>query len=422
MAEIVIIGAGISGLSVGRSLLEMGHSVTVVEARDRMGGRIHTLDSKFSRTVETGAEFIHGKLPHTLKLLKEAGQNKTLIKGKFYTISKNELEKGDMLDDHWKKLLSELNKLESDVTIATFLSQHFSGSEFNDLRERVRQFAEGFDIADVNRVSALALKEEWNHNDDEHQYHIDGGYITLINFLKDEIIKNGGSIILSEPVNEIQWATGNVKIITTTGKSFASEKVIVTVPLGVLQKKIIKFVPELPNHELAFESMGFGGVIKFLFEFKEAFWESSGRKLKNLAFVFSDAEIPTWWSQLPDKTPLLTGWFSGPRTFESTHTPELLYEKALTSLQYIFRCDRKEIQTNIVHWHIADWVQDPFTHGAYSYPTLYTLKAKALISVPVQETIYFAGEALYEGSAMGTVEAALTSADNVIKSIDLPDH
>jgi monoamine oxidase len=418
MAEIVVIGAGISGLTIARALLKKGHSVTVVEAQERIGGRIHSLSNKFSRVVEAGAEFIHGKQPLTFNLLKEAEQKKTLIKGKFYTLSNNELEKGDMLDDHWRKLMSELGKLKHDMTMENFLQQHFNGSEFNDLRERVKQFAEGFDIADVNRVSSLALKEEWSHNDDTHQYRMDDGYGTLIEFLKDKIIAAGGTIILSEPVTEIQWSEGNIKILTTTGKSIPAEKVVITVPLGVLQKKSIRFTPELPYHEQAFESMGFGGVIKFLFEFKEAFWESSkARKLSEFAFVFSDAEVPTWWSQLPDTLPLLTGWLSGPRTFDALHSTESLYQKALVSLQYIFKCNSKEVESNLAHWHIADWVQDPYSFGAYSYPTLKSSVAIKQLSLPVNDTVYFAGEALFEGSAMGTVEAALSSAESVIQTI-----
>lgn len=417
MAEVLIIGAGISGLTLGRELLRKGHAVTIIEGRDRVGGRIHTLENKFSCMADAGAEFIHGQQPITLRLLEEAGLEKTLIRGKFYTISKDELEKGDMLDDHWKKLLTEMNKLEVDVTLADFLRTHFSGNEFDELRERATQYAEGFDIADINRVSTFALREEWSHNDDAHQYHLENGYGSLIGFLQNEIIHSGGQILLSEPVETIHWKEKSVEIRTKTGKSFVGQKVVISVPLGVLQKKVIRFIPSLQEHEAAIDTMGFGGVIKFQVEFKEALWESGNRKLKDLAFVFSDAEIPTWWSQLPDKTPFLTGWFSGPRAFEPGLTKEVLYRKALQSLQYIFRCSQNEIESSVVNWHLADWVNDEFSFGAYSYPTIGSPEARKLLSAPVNDTLYFMGEALYEGTAMGTVEAALTSAMSVSQKI-----
>lgn len=419
MAEIIIIGAGISGLTIARELIEKGHRIIILEARNRIGGRIHSFREKFSRVVEGGAEFVHGDLPLTNTLIREAHQNKTLIQGMFYSISRGELEKGDMLDDHWKKVFSEMDKLGHDVTLADFLDQHFAGNEFKELRERVRQYAEGFDIADINRVSTFALRDEWRGNDDAHQYRMDGGYSTLIDFLRDRIVSSGGTFILSEPAAKITWQAGRVVVEAVSGKSWRADKAIVTVPLGILQKERIRFEPALPQHQQAFRSMGFGGVIKFQYEFAKAFWEShTGRQLRDAAFIFSDAEVPTWWSQRPDTTPFLTGWLSGPRTFGLPHAPEALYQKAVASMQYIFRCSSGEIESQIVHWHITDWTQDPFACGAYSYATLQSREAVKFISQPVQDTFYFCGEAVYSGSSVGTVEAALSSAKTLADAID----
>jgi len=418
MAEIIVIGAGISGFSIARQLIQIGHAVTILEARDRVGGRIHAITGNFSKPVETGAEFIHGEQPVTLSLLKEAQIDKNLMKGKFYSIAKDELQRGDMLDDHWKELFSKLNKLEHDVTLTDFLQQYFAGEQYQDLRHRVIQFAEGFDIADPDRVSSIALREEWKNSDDEHQYHPEGGYSTLIEFLRKDVIDNGGSIVLNEPVREVCLKAKNVEIMSDSGKTYRSDKVIVTVPLGVLQRGSIKFSPPLPEHQAAFASMGFGGVIKFNFEFKEPVWESRDhRHLPDLAFAFSDAGVPTWWSQLPDTTPMLTGWFSGPRTFKSDVAPEVLYRTAIASLQYILRCNPKAIESSLRHWHVTNWVQDEYAYGAYSYPTLRSNEARKLLSQPVNDMLYFAGEAMYGGASGGTVEAALVSAQEVVNKI-----
>lgn len=418
MRHSLIIGAGIAGLTIARRLSDQGHQVTVLEAKDWVGGRIHTLTGKFSRHIEAGAEFIHGKLPISLALTEEAKREATLIKGRFYTISKGRLEKGDPLEDHWREMIEQLDKLDSDITLQAFLDQYFNQAKYADLRERVKHYAEGFDIADVNRVSTITLREEWKNNDDAHQYHVEGGYKTLIDFLAKKITDAGGLILLDEPVTEVHWKEGSAKVKTATGRDIEADRVIVTVPLGALQKQTILFSPELPEHQKAFNSMGFGGVIKFIFEFKEAFWETrANRKLKDIAFIFSDADIPTWWSQLPDKTPVLTGWFSGPKTFDSSHNQETLYRKAIDSLQYIFDCSSQEIESQLLHWHIADWVQDQHTFGAYSYPTLLTKSSIRFISKSVTNTLYFAGEAFYEGTSIGTVEAALTSAEETVASI-----
>ncbi len=418
MSNIITIGSGASGLMSARILAEKNHKVTVIEARDRIGGRIQELNGKFSRPVEAGAEFIHGSQSLTLGLLHELNGEAMQLNGKHYTLNKGELERGDLMDDQWDELTQALNTLTTDTDMASFLDKHFKGATYQDLRNRVQRFAEGFDTADIRRVSALALRDEWSETDEDHQYHIRDGYSSLMQYLAEKIKNAGGTIMLSSPVREIEWRKGYVKVTTDSGGSIEGEKVIVTVPLGVLQKGTIRFTPDLPQHRAAFQAMGFGGVIKFLFEFNEPFWEDhASRNLKNLAFLFSDADIPTWWTQLPDKTPLLTGWFGGPRTFNAHHQTGDLFAKAIESLQYIFKLTPAEIESRIRHWHIADWTQDPYTHGAYGYTTVETTDALALVTKPVQDTLYFAGEAMYEGPSMGTVEAALTSGKETVERI-----
>jgi monoamine oxidase len=162
-----------------------------------------------------------------------------------------------------------------------------------------------------------------------------------------------------------------------------------------------------------------GGVAKFLMEFKDAFWEKQSpgiREISNLGFLFSDAGVPTWWSQRPAPVPLLTGWLAGPITRELPAETALLGE-AVKSLAYIFDCREEKIFENLRTSRIINWMSDPFSRGAYAYATVQTREAVKVISKPVAETIYFAGEAFYDGDAMGTVEAALGSAKQVVKKL-----
>lgn len=115
---------------------------------------------------------------------------------------------------------------------------------------------------------------------------------------------------------------------------------------------------------------------------------------------------------------MLTGWLGGPATFQVSKDPEALFDKALSSLQYIFNCPASEVKNQIKEWQVANWVEDPFALGAYAYPTVQTARARAFLSSPVKNTVYFAGEALYQGAAMGTVEAALVSGREVAKGIE----
>ena len=418
MKEILVIGAGASGLMAASELAEHNYNVTVVEARDRTGGRIHTIDSLFSLPIEAGAEFMHGKQPLTCSLLETSGTRATLLSGKRYQIWNGQRQEGDFFDEDWERLTSELQKLEKDTDIGSFLKKNFNKPEDASLLKKVTGFVEGYDAADLEKASAMALRDEWSSSDDEHQYHIEGGYGQLIQALEQRLRTHGGKILLSTTVREIRWSRGRSTIITAAGTSLEGEKVIITVPLGLLQKDAITFSPTLQEYAHAFNVMGFGGVIKFFVEFHGAFWEDRiSIPLPELAFVFSDAEIPTWWSHRPQPNPILTGWLGGPLTRRMDNDPDMLMEKAVRSLGYIFQCRPHEVKRCIKRWHIENWVTDPLTLGAYAYPTTDTAKALSVVSRAVASTVYFAGEAMYQRSAIGTVEAALASGKEVAGQI-----
>ncbi len=139
---------------------------------------------------------------------------------------------------------------------------------------------------------------------------------------------------------------------------------------------------------------------------------SSGfRSMPELHFLFSDAPIPTWWTQRPDPTPLLTGWLSGPILEKIQKTDEQLLGDCYASLAYLFEVDRALLKKGIRAVKIINWKSDPFAGGAYAYKTVHSDEVSSLLSRPINDTLYFAGEAYYEGSEMGTVEAALGSAE-----------
>lgn len=188
--EILIIGAGASGLAAAYELSMVDKKIIVVEARNRTGGRIHSINDKsFAQIVEAGAEFIHGQLPVTLNLLQKAGIKHHAVHGKTWQINKGAINKSENFIAGWDKLIKHLRELKSDMPIANFLNQHFPAEKDKEIRDSVLKFVEGYDAAESTKASSFALRDEWENEDDEHEERIDDGYIELINFLSGEIKK-----------------------------------------------------------------------------------------------------------------------------------------------------------------------------------------------------------------------------------------
>lgn len=412
--DILIIGAGAAGLFAANQLTEQGYKVGLLEATGRAGGRIATLSpTVFETTVESGAEFIHGEAKLTMEILKKANIKYQPVEGEM-TIIQNGVWLMEERGDEFELLTEKIKLLDEDCTIDQFLDRYFPIAEFEMLRRSVQQFAEGFSLADTSKASALAFEKEWKHLDDE-QYRVTGGYQQMINYLLEQCIHFNAAVFFNSPVNRVECRNGRVTVYTHDNKQYIAGKLIVTVSAAVLQSGDIQFTPSLGQHEAAIQQLGFGSVLKFLYQFKTPFWEQRSKKA---GFLLSNELVPTWWTQLPDHTSLLTGWMGGPKAKKAgSLSKSVLHDKAMNSLSNIWQLDKKLLQRELVHHSIVCWDDHPYIKGGYSYNTITSEKAKEILQEPVNNTIYFAGEAIYSGESQGTVEAALGNAQKVTEII-----
>jgi monoamine oxidase len=428
--DIIVIGAGATGLMAARELIGAGRSVTVLEARNRCGGRIHTINhGLYFKNTELGAEFIHGDLPLTLGLLKEAGIAWGPAGGEMWHYKDGKFESESRITDDWGLLMKKLQKVKVDCSINEFLEREFKGEKYDELKKSVRQFASGYDTADPDKGSTFALRDEWLNEDEHAQHRVDGGYGKMVGYLAEEIGKAGGTIFLNAIVKKITWEPGSVKVTTADGSVYNAGQLIVALPLGVLQAEkdelgAITFNSPIPHHIEAISKMGFGAIIKILLQFDEAFWLDkqtealTGKSLKNMAFLLSDEEIPTWWTQVPRHSATLTGWLGGPAAAAKKDVPdEDILQQSLQSLSNIFKLDVAELKSKLVASEIINWTNDPFTRGSYAYDTVDASACREILSLPVEKTLFFAGEYLYAGHVMGTVEAALISGKKAAEKI-----
>ena len=409
--DVIIIGAGAAGLLAMRDLAKGGYHVCMLEAAGTAGGRIATIYEGFENYVEAGAEFIHGKLSLTFQLLKEAGLSYEAVEGKMIGVRQGQWQSEEHYD-HWDEFMHQLRKLKTDITILQFLETHFSSPEYIHLRQAVQRFSEGFDLADISKASILSVKKEWEEID-KKQYRIKGGYIMLIDHLVSSCQQLNTEFHFNTCVNKIDHEKGNVTVYAVDNKKFHAEKLIITVSTGVLQSGTIQFKPALIDHTLAIQSLGFGAVIKFLLEFKTNFWKEFDDET---GFLLTDEEIPTWWTQLPTESNLLTGWLGGPNATKKIFEPDSsLLQTALLSLSSIFRIPPAMLQEELVNYKIINWLNQTHIKGGYSYNTLHSEKAKEILASPVNNTIYFAGEAISKSESQGTVESALQSGHDTAK-------
>jgi monoamine oxidase len=415
---VIVVGAGIAGLVTARELSSR-YNIIIIEAANRVGGRIYTLEDKaFSSVIEAGAGFIHGEARHTLALLKEAGIRHLPVEGKMYRKEKGQWVEQEEMIEGWDELVKKMKKVKVDTTIYDFLQENYGDDKYADLRRHAIAFAEGFDIADVKKVSVKSLAREWAKADEN--YRIPSGYGALVRFLADDCTNKGCRIITGEPVTQIDWEPGEVTVYTKDKKYYA-DKVIITVPISILQqalgKAVINFTPPLDEYVRAAQHVGFGQVIKVVAQFDSIFWK------EDMGFVFSDEQFPTWWTQLPDKLPVLTGWAGGTKAvmMEGCSDEEML-EKALLSLANIFDLPLQTIKEKITAVRVFDWQKNTWSCGGYSYSMPETPAAREQLNKPVDNTIFFTGEAIHDGDSPGTVEGAIAHAYMMAKMLEERDN
>jgi monoamine oxidase len=407
-------------LMAARELLRKGKYVTILEAADRVGGRIHTLESEKDSVLEAGAEFVHGELPLTLQLLKEYNIMRSKTGGTMVRVEAGSQKKESGFFSHWDLLLRKMGEVKGDLPFGRFLEIHFSNPENRELKQMAIRFAEGFDIADIDKASTLGLYKEWTKEEGE-QYRIRDGYSKLTLALAGECLERGCQLITSDPVKKIVWERNAVHVYSVSGKEFLGEKAILTPSVAILgangsDPSGIEMIPDLPQQRAAAAKLGYGSVIKILLLFKEPFWN---QKLKKTGFIITDEIIPTWWTQYPEKNGLLTGWLGGPKAFElKQKTDEMILLVAQLSLASVFGFEYSRIHALLKKGMVFNWGKNPFALGAYSYPTPETEEARKFLNCPVDHTIFYAGEALYKGTIQGTVEAALVSGLETANMID----
>jgi monoamine oxidase len=403
--DVIILGAGASGLLSARTLAEAGLRVAVLEARNRAGGRMCTGGSAGS-PIELGAEFVHGEATITKSLLKESGMRMQPLEGRMYQYKYGKLKEQEDFIEKWDELQEKLDKLTDDISVQSFIDHHLACDEWTVVSEQVKRYAEGYYAADLTRASSFALRRELSSGDHEDDMLLVSGYGPLAEYLHRKAEAAGAEFYFDTVAANILWSPENVTVHSNDGRVFKASRLMYTLPLGIWQAQAIAWSPALPEKDAAVQELGFGCVQKITLEFRHPFWEEEA---KELGFLFSSEAIPTWWHGLLKNS--LTGWVGGPRAGQlSVLSKEGMTDLALHSLSAIFKIPQERLSVELLAAHHHDWTSDPYTRGAYSFEVVSGSHYQEIFKKPVAGTVYFAGEALYDGPLIGTVEGAFMTA------------
>src|ERR1700744_5932246 len=307
--DVIIIGAGIAGLCGARRLTEAGMHVTLLEARDRLGGRIYTQHSG-QLSVDVGAEFVHGRPEETLSLAAEGGVPIVPVKGNYCRKANGMWANAGHLMAEVTQLFEKMPAKEPDQSFRYYLDH--SGAD-EEVKQQALRYVEGFHAANPSLISVQSLVRDSHAEeaiDGDHQYLMGNGYDLLVQAVTDRIERDRCKIYTNTVVNEIRWKKGQVTVRSSTAE-FTAPRTITTLPLGVLKSDSVSFSPPLPEKQNAMSFLEMGPVIRVCLCFLTRFWERKPG-MEDLSFLFTDdPQFPTWWANNPLPVPVLTAWAAG---------------------------------------------------------------------------------------------------------------
>ena len=411
--EVIVIGAGAAGLAAARELSLAGVKVLVLEARERIGGRIHTHFDRWP--IELGAEFVHGKPRETLAIVERAELTLQRVPNRHWHWHDGILTKTGEFWSKVEKVMDEMSGYKGpDQSFAEFLSHYRQTHNIQDIESIATLYVEGFHAAHADQIGVHGLNktnEAAEKVEDDKQFRFPNGYSQLAASLYDDAVASGAIFQFNTAVEEVRWQRDRVEVLTEGSHTFKTRKLLVTLPLTLLPR--VRFRPAIGETEGAARRLAMGQVVKVVMRFREAFWEDE------FTFIHAPDELPpTWWSQFPERKPLVVGWAGGTRAEKlSLVSDDALLDQSLQAMSHVFNRSKSELEDLLEEFYTHNWRKDRFSAGAYSYIPVNGIDAAAQLAQPLENTLFFAGEATNTEGHQGTVHGAIATGLRAAKEI-----
>lgn len=429
-ADVIVIGAGVAGLTAARDLSRAGRSVLLIEARDRTGGRVFTKrENGFGYPIELGAEWIanEGQVPD---LLRARGVPLIEADGEFVVHMPEGVEEAEseeeIAGEAMRRIREGMASHEGDLTLADAMDRWCSDPALANERTMLTSYAQGFHAADPTRCSTRwFLEVEVNQSAGASELRSGEGSGRLVELLEADLA-GSCTVHLRAVVRSVTWRAGEVTVeAEQDGKphTFTAARAVITLPLGVLHQPAdsegaVRFDPPLDAKRDALSKLAMGSARRLTLIFREPFWQNI-EELEDFLFVQSfDQPIPTWWRLDPPDAPALIGWAAGPQlTYAGSLQGDALRDVAIRSLAHALGVGSGIVRSQLVSWHTHDWEHDPFARGTYSYVLVHGIDAHADLAAPLDDTLFFAGEATVGEGYNATMEGALRSGVRVATEV-----
>jgi len=423
--DVIVVGAGVSGLAAARQLADEEWNVLVLEARDRVGGRVWSNRIWPGVALDMGAGWLEGSEDNPITEIVEEAEidsivynedNDYLYKSDGTEVSDEEI---DDQEESYEKLMKEVDairrakkkKSEPDVPLQTVIDQVLKGWNLTSAQRQVIDYSVTTTIESDYAADSTELScYYWDYGDgfDGDDYIFPEGYDQVPKALAEEL-----DVRLEHVVKKVEYSDDGVRIVTSKG-TFEADYAIITVPLGVLKKGTIEFQPPLPAaKQKAIDRLGMGLLNRVYLRFPKVFWEKESH-----GFGIIPKERDEWTEYVNFypfvKEPILLCFNSGKyaREVEALSDQETV-AKMMQTLRGVFGKGIPEPSDAL----ITRWSKDPYTFGSYSYMSVGSTPDDVVaLAESIDDVVFFAGEATnedYAGSVHGAILAGRRAAEEL---------